>query len=163
MTIVIIAFCGVTARLFVWPPTGMPAHVDAIVVLGGKGSRAALGERLAAERRADFLVLSEGALIPTGLCEQHTATVTVICFMPDPVTTQGEARYAARLAKQHGWRSLVLVTTPDQIWRAELRFRRCFSGKVYGITTPLPGIRWPYAIAYQWAATAKAVLVNQSC
>jgi uncharacterized SAM-binding protein YcdF (DUF218 family) len=164
MTILIVAFCAVTARLFVWPPTGMPAHVDAIVVLGGEGSRLDLGEQLAAERRAHLLVLSKGLpWIRPGLCEQHSAALTVICFQADPATTQGEARYTARLAKQHGWRSLVLVTTPDQTWRAELRFQRCFSGDVYGVTTPLPKTQWPYAIAYQWVASVKAVVVNRSC
>ena len=164
MTILIVAFCAVTARLFVWPSTNMPAHVDAIVVLGGEGSRLDLGEQLAAERRAHFLVLSEGLpWIRPGLCEQHSAALTVICFQADPATTQGEARYTTQLAEQNGWRSLVLVTTPDQIWRAALRFQRCFPGEVYSITTPLPRNRWPYAIAYQWAATAKAITVNRSC
>lgn len=160
----IVAFSAVTARLFVWPSTGMPAHVDAIVVLGGQGDRLDFGERLANEDRSRFLVLSEGLpWIPPGLCGHRFPVLRVICFQPEPDTTVGEAEYTARLAKQHGWRSLVLVTTPDQIWRAELRFRRCFSGRVYGVTTPLPAGQWPYAVAYQWIATAKAELVDTSC
>jgi uncharacterized SAM-binding protein YcdF (DUF218 family) len=164
LAIVIVAFSAVTARLFVWPPTGMPARVDAIVVLGGQGDRLDLGERLANQNRSRFLVLSEGLpWIPPGLCGHRFPVLRVICFRPDPDTTQGEAESTSRLAKRYGWHSLVLVTTPDQIWRAELRFQRCFSGKVYGATTPL-GIRlWPYAIAYQWMATAKAELGNTTC
>lgn len=142
----------------------MPAHVDAIVVLGGAGNRLGLGEQLAGQGRSRVLVVSEGLpTVPPGLCTQHARAVVVICFNPDPGTTQGEAEYVSRLAKQHGWRSLVLVTTPDQIWRAELRFRRCFSGDVYGVTTPLPASQWPFAIAYQWGSTIKAVIVNASC
>ena len=165
LAIVIVAFSAVTARLFVWPSTGMPAHVDAIVVLGGQGNRLGLGEQLATQGRSRVLVVSEGLPfnLPPGLCGRHTATVTVFCFDPDPGNTQGEAEYTSRLAKQHGWHSLVLVTTPDQLWRAELRFRRCFPGKIYGITTALPASQWPYAIAYQWLAAAKAVTVNTSC
>ena len=165
LALVFVVFSAITARLFVWPATGMPAHVDAIVILGGQGNRLGLGEQLAKQGRSHVLVVSEGLpfTLPPGLCGQHTAAETVICFAPDPWTTQGEAEYTARLAKQYGWHSLVLVTTPDQIWRAELRFRRCFSGKLYGVTTPLPAIWWPYAIPYQWLATAKAELVNTSC
>jgi uncharacterized SAM-binding protein YcdF (DUF218 family) len=164
LCLLIVAFSAVTARLFVWPSTGMPAHVDAIVVLGGQGSRLDLGEQLAAQNRSHFLVLSKGLpWIRPGLCEQHSAALTVICFQPDPVTTQGEAQYTARLAKQHGWRSIVLVTTPDQIWRAELRFGRCFPGKIYGVTTPLGKRLWPQAVGYQWLATAKAEVVNRGC
>src|SRR5215470_20008609 len=33
------AFCAATARLFVWPERGMPARVDAIVMLNGPGHR----------------------------------------------------------------------------------------------------------------------------
>ena len=32
-------FIGATARLFVWPARGVPAHADAIVLFNGKGDR----------------------------------------------------------------------------------------------------------------------------
>ena len=51
---------------------------------------------------------------------------SVLCFQPNPDTTQGEAEGTARLAKKYGFHSIVLVTTPDQTWRAELRFRPFF-------------------------------------
>jgi uncharacterized SAM-binding protein YcdF (DUF218 family) len=90
-------------------------------------------------------------------------SAAVLCFQPDPATTQGEAEATARLARQYDWHSIVLLTTPDQTWRAELRFRRCYSGSIYGVTTRLPLHLWPFQIAYQWAATAKAELVSRSC
>jgi uncharacterized SAM-binding protein YcdF (DUF218 family) len=162
--VLVVAFGAATARLFVWPPTGMPARVDAIVVLGGQGSRLDLGVSLAADGRSRFLVLSEGLpWIRPGMCGGHTWGATVICFRPEPATTQGEAQATARLAKHYGWRSIVLVTTPDQTVRAELRFRRCFAGQIYGVTTPLPRNQWPYAIAYQWLATAKAEIYDRQC
>jgi uncharacterized SAM-binding protein YcdF (DUF218 family) len=73
----------------------------------------------------------------------------VICFLPNPDTAQGEAEATARLAKHYGWESLALLTTPDQTWRAELRFRRCYTGRIYGVTTPLPLARRPVMIVYQ--------------
>ena len=87
----------------------------------------------------------------------------VICFQPDPGTTQGEAEFVGRLAKQYGWRSVALVTTPDQDARAGIRVGRCFAGHIYVVTTPLPASKWPYEIAYQWAALFKAVVLQRSC
>lgn len=156
-------FGGATVRLFIFPVTGMPARVDAIVVPGGPGDRLAAALRLARQDRARYLVLSEGGYVPPRLCGTRVGSETVLCFRPDPDTTQGEAEATARLGRRHGWHSVVLLTTPDQTWRAELRFRRCYSGSVYGVTTPLPWHLWPYMIAYQWAATAKAELVNRGC
>jgi hypothetical protein len=49
------------------------------------------------------------------------AGLTVMCFHPDPGTTRGEAQYIGRMAATDGWSSVILVTTPDQAWRARLR------------------------------------------
>jgi uncharacterized SAM-binding protein YcdF (DUF218 family) len=103
----------------------MPARVDAIVVPGGPGNRIAIAITLAEQGRARYLVLSEGGYVPPQLCGAHVGTATVLCFMPNPDTTQGEAEATARLAKEYGFRSIVLVTRPDQTWRAELRLGRC--------------------------------------
>jgi uncharacterized SAM-binding protein YcdF (DUF218 family) len=143
--------------------TGMPARVDAVIVPGGPGNRIEAAEALAEQGRTRYLVLSLGEYVPPRLCGAHVGAALVICFSPHPNTTQGEAEAAARLAQQHGWKSLALLTTPDQTWRGELRLRRCYSGRIYGVTTPLPLGMWPSMIVYQWAATAKAELANRSC
>jgi uncharacterized SAM-binding protein YcdF (DUF218 family) len=159
-----VAFCAVSARLFIFPSTGMPARVDAIVVLGGSGDRLDLGMRLAREGRAPYLVLSMGLpWLPPGICAQDVGKAKVICFHPNPDTTQGEAEGAGRIAKQHGWTSLVLVTTRDQVWRAHLRVERCYAGKIYGVGSPVAWDGWPYAIAYQWVATIKAETTQRGC
>ena len=142
----------------------MPARADAIVVLGGDGDRLDLGLQLANDGRAPYLVLSLGLpWVPPGLCHGRAGRAEVICFQPDPDTTQGEARETSRLARQYGWKSIVLVTAQDQVWRAHLRFERCYSGRIYGVASPLPWYRWPYAIAYQWAGTFKAETYQRSC
>ena len=141
----------------------MPARVDAIVVPGGPGNR--LGAALTLGRPGprtlpcSFARHVHSPEPVRNSCGQRP----VICFQPTPDTTQGEAEATARFAKQYRWRSIVLVTTPDQIWRAELRFRRCYSGETYAVSTPLPVLKWPFMIAYQWVATVKAELVNRSC
>jgi uncharacterized SAM-binding protein YcdF (DUF218 family) len=162
--VLLVVFFALSARLFVFPDTGMPARVDAIVVLGGGGGRLDLGVQLAGDDRAPYLVLSKGLpWITPGLCTKHVGATTVICFQPDPDTTQGEAEGAARLAKRYGWRSMVLVTTRDQVWRAHLRFQRCYAGTIYGVDAPVPWYRWPYAITYQWGGTVKAELFQRGC
>jgi uncharacterized SAM-binding protein YcdF (DUF218 family) len=144
----------------------MPARVDAIVVLGGPGDRLGKGLELAHQGRAPALVVSEGLpqpTIPSSVCGPHGHPFKVICFQPEPGTTQGEAEFIGRVAKQYRWRSVVLVTTPDQDTRARIRFGRCFAGHIYVVTTPLPASEWAYQIAYQWAATFKAVVLQRSC
>jgi uncharacterized SAM-binding protein YcdF (DUF218 family) len=155
-----------TGPLFIWPPgQGMPARVDAIVVLGGQGNRLAKGLALAHQDRAPVLVISRGLPhpVPDSVCRPRSLAVKVICFSPRPRTTQGEAEFVSRLARQYHWRSVVLVVTPDQVIRARIRFERCYAGHVYVVTTPLPVLEWPYQIAYQWAAMFKEEVLQRSC
>ena len=113
-----------TARLFVWPAhPPLPRHADAIVELGGPAmdGRDRLAIKLAKEHKARFLVqstvVSEAG---TSRCLPPVRRVTVMCFHAVPRTTRGEAEWIGRQAKARHWRSVVLVTTPDQAWRAGL-------------------------------------------
>ncbi|HEX9356628.1 MAG TPA: hypothetical protein VF933_22790 [Streptosporangiaceae bacterium] len=161
---VFLAFCGLTARLFIVPASGMPSHVDAIVMMAGPGDRYSTALRLASEHRAPVLVISRGSnFVTSGRCAPPIAGVREICFDPNPDTTQGEAEYAARLARQYHWNSIALVTITPQDSRARLRMERCFSGHVYVMTAPIPAAMWPYELAYEWGATIKALTINRSC
>ena len=165
--LVLAVFGAATARLFIWPDLArIPPHVDAIIELGGAAMdrRDRLALELAREHRADFLVQST----TTGEAGTHTCLaavpgVTILCFHADPNTTRGEAQYIAAEAARRGWRSVILVTTPDQAWRARLRTTRCFPGDVYVATAPLPPLFWIRQVPYQSAATVKAVTVERSC
>ena len=155
-----------TARLFVWPPQGMPARVDAIVMLDGPGNRLDTALKLAWAHRAPMLVLSQGTPDSghgNSGCASKIPGVRVVCFNPDPATTRGEAEFAGRLARQYHWHSIALVTTTPQDTQARLRLGRCFSGKIYVISAPLPASEWPYAIGYEWGATIKALFLQRSC
>lgn len=158
------AFCLISAMFFVFPATGSPKRVDAIVVLGGEGDRLGYGMQLARAGLAPYLVLSMGLpWLPPGICTQHVGPAKVICFHPDPDTTQGEAEGAAKIARQYGLGSMVLVTTQDQVWRAHLRMQRCYAGQIYGVSVPIAWYEWPYEIAYQWTATIKAETIQRGC
>jgi len=166
----IAGFLGVTARWFVWPAQGMPEHVDAIVMLDGAGvvNRLDTALDLAREDRASFLVISYTPLGPhwwTGgsPCAPKVTQVKVICFMPNPNTTQGEGEFAGRIARQYHWHSMVLVATAPQDPVALLRTRRCFSGNVYMINASFPGSQWPFQVAYYWSGYLRALFLQRSC
>lgn len=160
---VVVAFALVTARLFVFPARGAPPHVDAIVVLAGDGNTYGTALGLAREGRAPVLVVSTGHLGFGGPCPARTSAAKVICFQPDPANTRGEAQYIGKLTAQHHWNSIVLVTTPTQDTRARLLVKRCFGGSVYVIPGSLPRWSYPYQVAYEWAATAKALTLYRGC
>ena len=159
------ALGAATARLFVWPERGMPAHVDAIVMLDGPGDRLHTALSLAWAHRAPVVVISRGSpyWAHGSGCAPAIPGVRVICFAPDPATTQGEAEFAGALARRYHWHSIVLVTTTPQDTRARLRVSRCFPGSISVMTAPLPAYEWPYALAYEWGATIKALLLQRSC
>ena len=156
----LVVFGVATVPLFLFPSRNAPRHVDAIIVLGGAGDRVGEGLKLAREGYASTLLLSRDE---PQYCDWRVPNVDVQCFRPEPFTTQGEARYVAATAKLHGWKSVIVVTTPDQTSRARLRIKRCTGVAVAYVTTPLGLSAWPRAIAYEWAALAKALVLQRSC
>lgn len=118
LAVLVIVFCAVTARLFVWPDRGTPGTVSAIVMLDGPGDTLGVASRLAAQHRAPFLVLSLGTPASGYSCPRPEPRVTVICFNPRPATTQGEAEFVGRLARKYQWRSVAVVAiTPPGLTR----------------------------------------------
>ncbi len=163
LAVLVMAFSVATARLLIWPATGVPARVSAIVLLAGPGDRMPVALQLAREHRAPVLVVSQGHEGYGGPCPAATPGVKLICFDPDPSDTRGEAEFLGRLAEQYHWHSVVLVTTRAQDTRARLMVGRCFGGSVYVSTAALPLTSWPYQIAYGWGALVKALFVYRGC
>jgi uncharacterized SAM-binding protein YcdF (DUF218 family) len=114
----------------VWPRDDVPDDPAAIVVLGGAGpERIDLGIELH-EQHGGVLVLSSSAMnfgLDRGLtCEDDD----VLCIMPMPETTIGEAQTVARLADEQGWDHLTVVTSRFHTARARLLFRQCLGDDV---------------------------------
>jgi hypothetical protein len=161
--VTVVAFGLVTARLFVWPAQGAPARVSAIVMLAGPGDRLPVAVQLARQHRAAILAVSRGFQGYGSPCPSPVSGVKLICFEPDPPTTQGEAEAIGHLAKKFHWSSVALVTSRTQDTRARLIVKRCFSGSTYVVTAPLSLRSWPYEVLYGWGALLKALLVVRSC
>lgn len=152
-----------TARLLVWPPTAPLRHADAIVVLAGQGDRVPKAIALARMGYAPFILLSLGGR-PEEPCNISHSPVPYACFRAQQFNTRGEARSVAAIAKIKGWHGLIVVSSVTQATRAELRFQRCFPGRVIMAPVRFTALRlWAYNIAYEWAAGAKAVFLQRGC
>ena len=158
----VVALVAVNLELFVWPSgTATVRHADAVVVLaGGNGERLDQGLELAHDGVASTLVASTG---PERLCNTDEP-FRVICFLPEPNNTRGEVEEVARLAREHGWKRLVLVTSTYHVTRARLLLDRCYSGSVEVVPArPDRGFfGWLGAMVHEWGGLAEA-LVRRSC
>jgi hypothetical protein len=165
LLVVLAGFGVATARWFVWPDQGMPARVDAIVMLNGPGDRLHTALDLAWAQRAPMIVIARGSRYwgRGSICAPKIPRIKVICFDPDPATTRGEAEFAGALARRYRWHSVVLVAVTPQDAIARLRMGRCFPGKIYVINAPLPAADWPGAIPYEWGAVINGLFLQRSC
>jgi uncharacterized SAM-binding protein YcdF (DUF218 family) len=147
------------------PKVDHPTRADAIVILGSpeNNARIEVAEGLLDAHVANQLVISLNSPNQRHayqVCTHPPAGVTVACFQPHPSTTRGEAEEVRRLALQHGWTSIVVVTSTYHVSRARLTFQRCFTGKLYmaAARRGIGPITWAYQYVYQTFAYAKAVL-----
>ena len=158
---IVVVILLLTAVLFVWPSTSGPRRSNAIVVLGGSGLRVQKGLALARAGYAPNLVISITPLVP---CPRPPNQVKVICFVPDPLTTQGEARAVAKLAHEHHWRQMIVVSSVPQTTRARIRLDRCYHGALLFDPVGPGGLgAWMYGIVYEWGALAKALTLQRGC
>ena len=129
---------GLNTYLFALPSLDRPRHADAVIVLAGdRTPRLDRGLGLIRAGVSGTLVISDGRdpLWPAAnrLCAQGGDGFRVVCVRPEPYSTRGEARGFGRLARENGWRSVVVVTSTFHVTRARMLFRRCFDGRVQGV------------------------------
>ena len=130
---------------------------DAVVVLGGRPNRVPVGRRLLEEGVAPELLVFNA----TGEGDGDT-----IYVRPDPYTTRGEARAVARIGRERGWRSVVVVTSTYHVTRARLLVERCYDGELRVVGARLDGPRGlpdPLEIAHEWAGFVHAFAVERGC
>lgn len=163
VVVIVLIGAGVVGRLFVVPSSNRPASADAFVVLGGPTyiDRLRTGAHLVDTYPNAVLVVSTPGDTPCPGFPRFTQQV--ICFRPDPTTTQGEARATAALAAEYGWKKITVVTTADQVWRARLRFSRCWSGDLQVVQAPTHLLTRLIDVPYELAATVKAEIFQRGC
>lgn len=160
--------------LYVVPPSDEPAHADVLFVLGPPDQRIGYAEQLMQQGYAPTLVVSS----PTGKDGRFQADICnadrpyrVICFRPDPFTTQGEARALRDLSNHYGWKSADVLTAQFHVTRARVIVDRCYKGKLQMVADrrglPLvswkdPTHSWAYQYLYQTAAFVK-VAIHPEC
>jgi len=161
--LVVMAAAIIEIRLYVVPASDGDRPADAVVVLGGQAYQARLrtADAMLQEHPGSVVVVS----IPGGIAcpPQPPGASAILCFSPNPSTTQGEARTTAKLAARYGWKSIEVVTTADQVWRARLRFSRCWSGDLHVVRSDSSIYLRLRAVPYETAATIKAETLQRGC
>ena len=161
--VVAVVLAAATLRLFVFPPTDQPAHVDGILSLNGSDeiTRAALAVSLAEKGYAPVLLFSQGGEVTDTSCPK-VPRVSVVCFVDAAGNTRGEAEWAGRYATRHHWHSLLIVPGRAQATRARLLTKRCFSGQV--VVVPISQSRPALSdIVHQWGGLVSSLLVHRGC
>nr|WP_282442613.1 MULTISPECIES: hypothetical protein [unclassified Micrococcus] len=122
------------ARQTLEPHAENPEHVDALLVLYSQPAVYDAALDLLGAGVADRVFVS-AHLGPDGhekLCGEPAKAdprlhgVTVECFSPDPVTTQGEVMYAGERMRALGLQDLGVLTFGEHLERARLLAQRCW-------------------------------------
>ncbi len=154
-----LALVAVSVSWFILYDDEPVATADAIVVLAGSKHRLPVGLELFRQKVAPTLVVSDG-LDPRSpstqrLCLDRRA---VICPRPDPYSTRGEARMIARLARERGWSSVVVVSSRFHLYRAKLLIRRCYDGRLAMVGSRNTWYTLPLNIGTEWLKLGLAEL-----
>ncbi|UKA62098.1 YdcF family protein [Arthrobacter sp. FW306-04-A] len=160
--------------LYVLPSADEPEHADVLFVLGPPDQRVSYAQQLMQQGYAPTLAVSSpvgrDGKFEADICSAHRP-YRIICFNPDPFTTQGEARALKDLSAQHGWKSANVLTAQFHVTRARVVVARCFEGDLRMVADrrglPLislanPTYSWIYQYLYQTAALVK-VAIHPGC
>lgn len=154
--------------LFAFPASDRPQHADAVIVLAGdRTPRLQRGLALIRAGVARTLVISDGHdprwPAANALCAHGGQGFRVVCFRPSPYSTQGEARGFARLARENGWRSVVVATSAFHVTRARMLFRRCFAGRVEAVGAHASLHRMRFNLVTEVGKLLVQLTVDRSC
>ena len=141
LLVLVAAFVATGAYLVAVPHDDRPAKADAVIVLSGTRQRLPVGVRLVRDGYAPLLVVSRSTN-PKQL-ERRLCRSGALCFRADPYSTRGEARAIARLAAQHHWRTVDVVTSKFHIYRARIVIRRCYHGELRMVGAPQSRLHLP--------------------
>ncbi|WP_229684328.1 YdcF family protein [Nocardia camponoti] len=172
MVIVALVSVGVIAvagfPVFVRPQIDPLRRADVIVVLGGTPyERFDRGIELAQQGYAPEVLISQSTGADDPEMDRYCGgrfAFRVSCFVPDPWTTDGEAREIVRRAKIYGWRHIIVVTFTPHVSRARYIVEKCFDGEITMVASPSEsGLGfWAWMYVRQSGGYVRA-FVNQHC
>lgn len=166
VTAVLLVLVGASIPLYVFPKTEAPSDSDAIVVLGPpRQERIDRAFQLADELGVDSILISVSPWNHAAYKPESIAACTdkrVQCFVPEPLTTGGEAIAVAQIAEDNDWNTVTLVTMSAHATRSQVIFDQCSSLKtgVEVADTPLTLGEWGYQYAYQSAGFVKFWIIG---
>ena len=148
---ILVALAVASVLLFILYDDDEVTAADAVVVLAGSRFRLPVGLDLVERGVAPVLVISDGldSRSPASrrICRERAQ---VLCPKPNPYSTRGEARLVARLARERGWDSVVVVSSRFHLYRARMLFERCYGGRLAMVGAPSPWWRLPVSIGSEW-------------
>lgn len=145
------------------PKTDAPQPADVLFVLGPPDDRMAYAELMMAMGDIDVLAVSspvdDGGHFTAPIC-QAARDYPILCFHPDPFTTQGEARSLQSLSRDHGWKTVNVLAPRHHVTRARVLLERCYQGELRMIeyAPSLSLQKWAYLGVYHSAAFVKVAL-----
>ncbi|NVM94846.1 YdcF family protein [Arthrobacter wenxiniae] len=139
-------------QLFYNVHTPAPKQADAVVMLGGASKERLLDAMmLRNELNAPYLVISHtdtpGNASADDYCNTHSNKAIypdVVCFTPATMDTRGEASALGKLAAEHQWKNMAVVTSKYHIQRAGLLMHQCVNADVRMFSTT------PQFSTWQW-------------
>jgi uncharacterized SAM-binding protein YcdF (DUF218 family) len=161
LLVLAVGYVAAAAYLFVVHHDDRPAKADAVVVLSGTPERLPVGERLVRDGYAPVLAISRST--HPKAAERRACRNGAICFRADPYSTRGEARAIARLAAEHRWRTVDVVTSQFHVFRARIVIQRCYHGDLRMIGAPEPAWRIPYDAVKETAKLVYQEVVARGC
>jgi hypothetical protein len=158
--LLLVTLVAASLYLFVFVPSAHPNRADAIVVLSSDRPRYDLGLGLYRQHVAPELLISLPAYNGNGgnICPRSAT-----CFRAEPYSTRGEAETVARLARTHGWHTLVVVTSRYHERRAYMLFRRCTNVKLEFVPARADFQAYLRNIPLEWGKLAYQLTVRRTC
>jgi len=158
--VLLVSLVAASLYLFVFVPSAHPKRADAILVLSSDRPRYDLGLRLYRRHIAPELLISLPAYNGDGgdACPKGAT-----CFHAKPYSTRGEAETVSRIAKTHGWHTVVVVTSRYHERRAYMLFRRCTHVKLEFVPARAALQAYLRNIPLEWAKLAYQLTVRRTC
>ena len=167
LAVLVAGSLGLLGWWVVYHPTLDPVPdepVDALLVIGPlEPWRVPAAEELMRQGKARNLVLSTPNMPWDAIYCQEPHDWPAYCFPPEPSTTRGEAMNYRSLAREKGWKSVLVLTVDFHADRTRFTFERCLRTDV-----PVTGQHRPEAdphrrfmMVYQTAGFVKETLLGR--